>query len=177
MSERYGTIAVFATADALRQAAARLRDLGFHAVDAYTPYPVEGIADIVRPRRQVVLPMLMFAGAVAGAAWGYWIQYWDEAVDYPLIVGGRPYNSWPAFAVGTFEFMLLVAIFVGFIGILAASRLPQLYHPIFNAEGIVRASRDRFVLCVAARDPSYEPALVRRLFERLDAERIEEVSA
>jgi len=175
MKKLFGTIAMFATADAARSAAACLRQEGFRALEAYTPYPVAGLGEIIHPARKSFLPVVMFVAAIAGAASGYWIQYWDEALNYPLNVGGRPYNSWPAFTVGTFEFMLLVAVAAGFFGLLAASRLPKLYHPIFEAKVFERASRDRFLLCIEASDPSFDPALIRAAFERLGAERIEEV--
>ena len=156
MTQPFGVIGVFETPEAIKNATRHLRSLGFRAFEAYTPYPVEGLDQMVRPGRQLLLPLTMFGAAVVGAAWGYWIQYWDEALNYPINVGGRPHNSWPAFIVGTFEFMLLAAIAAGLFGLLAASRLPQLYHPLFDAEAFGRASRDRFVLCVEARDPSFE---------------------
>jgi Protein of unknown function (DUF3341) len=175
MKDLFGMIAMFATPDAVRNAAAYMRQAGFRAFEAYTPYPVEGLGEIIHPGRKLFLPLLMFVGAILGAAWGYWIQYWDEALNYPLNVGGRPYNSWPAFTVGTFEFMLLIAVAAGFFGLLAASRLPKLYHPIFEAKVFERASRDRFLLCIEASDPRFDLALIRAAFERLGAERIEEV--
>ena len=177
MSKLFGIVAEFATPDAVRDAAAHLRQSGFGAFEAYTPYPVEGLGQIVHPGPKLFLPLLMFAAAVVGAGWGYWIQYWDEALNFPINVGGRPYNSWPAFMVGTFEFMLLVTIAAGFFGMLAASRLPRLYHPIFEAKAFERASRDRFVICVEATDPRFDAAAVRGLFRQLGAERIEEVAA
>ena len=119
----------FNTPDAATNAAAHLRQSGVEAFEAYTPYPVETLNRIVRPGRNVFLPGLMFAAAVLGAAYGYWIQYWGEALDYPINVGGRPYNSWPAFIVSAFEFMLLVTVAAGLAGMLLASRLPKLYHP------------------------------------------------
>jgi hypothetical protein len=177
MKSLYGVVAVFDTPEAVRGAAEHLRRSGFRAFEAYTPYPVEGLDEFVHPGRRTFLPILMFLGAVAGAAYGYWIQYWAEALNYPLNVGGRPYNSWPAFVVSTFEFMLLIAVTVGFVGMLAASRLPRLYHPIFEAASFARASRDRFVICIEAAEPGFDPAFVRRMFEQLGAERIEEVHA
>ena len=177
MSQPYGIIGVFAAPEPLQEAATQLRALGFAAVETYSPYPVEGLGETLHPGRKVFLPLLMFAAALAGGAGGYFIQYWGEAIDYPLNVGGRPYNSWPAFIVGAFEFMLLVTVAAGLFGLLAASRLPRLYHPIFNAEEFARASQDRFVLCVEASDPGYEPATIRRIFERHGAERVEEVAA
>ena len=176
VSEPFGIVGVFATPQALKEAAAQLRDVGLRAVEAYTPYPVEGIGEILHPGRQLFLPLLMSAGALFGACWGYFIQYWDEAIDYPLNVGGRPYNSWPAFVVSAFEFTLLVAVAAGMFGLLLASRLPRLYHPVFNASDFPRASRDRFVLCVEARDPGFEAAMVRRILQWHGAESVEEVA-
>jgi len=177
MKDLFGVIAVFDTAEAVKNAAARLRQQGYRAFEAYTPYPIEGLDQIIHPRPHRLLPGLMFAGALLGAAWGYWIQYWDEALNYPLNVGGRPYNSWPAFMVSTFEFMLLAAIAAGFFGMLALSRLPRLYHPVFEATAFARASRDRFVICIEASEPSFDASVVRREFEQLGAEQIEEVRA
>jgi hypothetical protein len=179
MSERglFGLTGSFASPDAVTEAARQLRSLGFREVEAYTPYPVEGLNEALRPCRPHRLPLLIFLGAVFGAAMGYFIQYWDEALDYPINVGGRPHNSWPAFTVGTFELMVLCAIAAGFFGLLASCRLPRLYHPIFSAEEFERASVDRFVLCVEAHDPSFEPQRIRRIFERNGAESVAEVSA
>jgi hypothetical protein len=177
MKDLFGVVAVFDTAEAVKNAAVRLRQQGYRAFEAYTPYPIEGLDRIIHPRPQRLLPGLMFAGAVLGAAGGYWIQYWDEALNYPLNVGGRPYNSWPAFVVSTFEIMLLVAIAAGFFGMLAVSRLPKLYHPVFEASAFERASRDRFVICIETSDPSFDASVVRREFEQLGAEQIEEVRA
>jgi len=177
MKELFGVMAVFETPDAVKRAASSLRDSGLRRFDAYTPYPIEGLDHIIHPGPQLFLPLLMFVAAVLGAAWGYWIQYWDEALNYPLNVGGRPYNSWPAFVVATFEFMLLASVAAGFFGLLAKSKLPKLYHPVFEADAFERASRDRFVICVEASDPAFDPASVRSAFERLGAETIEEVRA
>jgi hypothetical protein len=177
MRPLFGVLAVFDSAEAVKRAAARLRDSGFRAFEAFTPYPVEGLDEVVHPGTRSWLPFVMFVAALMGAACGYWIQYWDEALNYPINVGGRPHNSWPAFIVGAFEFMLLASLAAGFFGVLAACRLPRLYHPVFEAEAFDRASRDRFLICVEAADPSFDAASIRRVFEELGAERIEEVRA
>lgn len=177
MKGLFGVIAVFDTPEAVKRAAAQLRASGFRRFEAYTPYPVEGLGQIIHPGSRAFLPILMFVAAIVGAAWGYWIQYWAEALNYPLNVGGRPYNSWPAFIVSTFEFMLLTAVTAGFVGLLVKSRLPQLYHPIFESKELERASRDRFVICLEASDPAFDAAAARRMFEQFGAEEIEEVHA
>ncbi len=177
MSDLYGVLGIFKTADAAANAAAHLRQSGIEAFEAYTPYPVEPLNSIRHPGRKWMLPAIMLAAAVFGAGYGYWIQYWDEALGYPINVGGRPYHSWPAFIVSAFEFMLLVTVAAGLFAMLAASRLPKLHHPVFSAMAFERASRDRFLLCVKASDPRFDPASLRDDFARLGAEHIEEVRA
>lgn len=177
MSALFGVVGVFAGPDAVRAAATRLREIGYRAFETYTPYPVEGLREIVDPRPHRFLPLFMFFGAVVGAVWGYWIQYWDEAVSYPINVGGRPHDSWPAFAVSTFEFMVLFALAAGFFGFLAACRLPQLYHPLFDASHFERASRDRFLICVESTDPRFDADAITELLRQLGAGQVERVSA
>ena len=122
-----------------------------------------------------MLPLLVVAGALFGAFLGYFVQYWAAVIDYPVNIGGRPYDSWPAFTVSAFEVTLLFAIAAGFVGFLIAARLPLLYHPVFAAADFARASQDRFLLCVEARDPRFDAAHIRRILDRAGAERIEEV--
>lgn len=177
MSEPFGIIAVFETPEALKSAVRALRSGGFRAIDAYTPFPVEGLDELLRPGRRSVLPAVMFAAAIVGGVWGYFIQYWDEAIDYPINVGGRPHNSWPAFMVGAFEIMLLITVAAGLFALLASCRLPRLYHPIFNSPAIERASIDRFVLCVGAADPAFEPERVRAILRAGGGVQIGEVPA
>ena len=175
MSEAYGIVAAFDTPEALKDAAKELRSSGFRAVEAYTPYPVEGLDELLRPRCRMLLPVVMFAAAIVGGAWGYFIQYWDEAIGYPINVGGRPHNSWPAFIVGAFEIMLLITVAAGLFALLASCRLPRLYHPIFNSSTIDRASVDRFVLCVEASDPAFAPERIRAILRAKGAAQIDEV--
>jgi len=177
MSTLYGMLGVFRTPEAATNAAAQLRQSGIDGVEAYTPYPIEALSRMLRPGRRTLLPVVMLAAAVIGAAYGYWIQVWGEVIDYPLNVGGRPYHSWPAFIVSAFEIMLLVTVAVGLVAMLAASRLPRLHHPAFAAAAFERASRDRFVICVKASDPCFDAASLRQTLDKLGAEHIEEVRA
>ena len=172
----FGLVASFTSAEAAADAARQLRSLGFRKVEAYTPYPVEELNEVLHPGGRIVLPLVIGLGALFGVIWGYFVQYWDEVLNYPLNVGGRPHNSWPAFTVGAFEFTVLCAIAAGFFGFLAFCRLPRLYHPVLTAPEFERASVDRFLLCVEARDPSFEPQRIRRVFERSGAEHVSEVA-
>ena len=173
----YGIVGEFPTPRDAAAAADELRAAGLRQIDAYTPYPVAEIdAVLPRRRRQGVAPVTL-AGAVLGAVTATFVQYWAAAIDYPLNIGGRPYNSWPAFTVSSFEFTLLFALAAGFLAFLAASRLPLLYHPVFAAADFVRASQDRFFLSVESSDPHFDAAAVRAILERHGAAAIDEVFA
>ena len=172
----YGIVGEFATAQAAAAAAYQLREAGLRHIDAHTPFPVTELDDALphEPRRLEIAPMTL-AGALIGAISSTFVQYWAAAIDYPLNIGGRPLNSWPAFTVSSFEVTLLFAVTGGFIAFLAFSGLPRLYHPVFAAPGFARASQDRFLLSVEASDPRFDAAAVRAILERHGAAPIDEV--
>lgn len=171
----YGIVGQFPTSHELVAAARELREAGLRHIDAYTPYPVEELHSVLQTPRSAAVMLATLAGALFGAVSSMFVQYWAAAIDYPLNIGGRPLNSWPAFTVSSFEVTLLFAIAGGFIAFLAASGLPRLYHPVFAAADFERASQDRFFLAVEARDPYFDPARVRAILERHGAAPIDEV--
>ncbi|HLJ69776.1 MAG TPA: DUF3341 domain-containing protein [Roseiarcus sp.] len=175
--EPLGLVGVFASPQPMVEAARQLHALGIEAVEAYTPYPVEALGEQAHAGRPTALPWIMAAGALVGACCGYFIQYWDEWLNYPLNVGGRPYNSWPAFTVGAFEVTLLFAVTAGFFGLWFACRLPRLYDPKVEDEVFDRASTDRFVLRVETGASNVPRDRIRRVFEQHGAEQIVEVAA
>ena len=174
-SASIGVVGVFATSGPMLDAARRLRSLGLDSIEAYTPYPIDQAEEAFQFRGVAFLPSIMALGALVGAAFGYFIQYWDEWLNYPLNVGGRPHNSWPAFTVGAFELTLLFAIAAGFFGLWFACRLPRLYDPKLEADAFERASIDRFVLRAEASEPSGREQ-IRRVFADHGAEQIVEVA-
>jgi hypothetical protein len=151
----YGILAEFTTAEALLAAVRRARQAGYTRLDAFTPYPVEGLAaEIGQPKSRV--PFVTLAGGLVGASVGFLMQYFTMAIDYPIDAGGRPFNSWPVFIPITFEVMVLLASFGAFFGMLFLNGLPRLHHPVFSVADFARATQDRFFLAVEGVDPLFE---------------------
>jgi hypothetical protein len=173
--ERHGMLAVFDTPDALKAAAARLTDRGFTALDAFTPFPVEGLAETIGYRGSPV-GWIVLAGAALGFTGMFGLEVYSVLVNYPLDVGGRPLFSWPAFIIPAFEMGILGGSLFGFFGMLALNRLPKLYHPVFNAASFSLARDDRFCLLVLSTDPLYDRAKLRRMFQALGAVAIDQVT-
>ena len=162
----WALMAEFATADALLAAARRVRAAGYRHAEAYSPIPVDGLAEALGFERSRV-PLCTFLGALAGGAGGYFMQWYSAVVDYPVNIAGRPLNSWPMFVPVTFELAVLGGAFAAVIAMLVGSGLPRLRHPLFAAPDFDLATRNRFFLCLRSDDPAFEPQQTRRWLEGL----------
>lgn len=170
----YGLMAEFSTGDALLDAAKRARDEGYQQVEAYAPYPVEGIAEVVGFKRNRV-PLMALLGGIAGGAGGYFLQWYSAVIDYPINVGGRPLHSWPSFIPATFELTVLGAALAAVFGMLLANGLPRLHHPVFDAPDFEQATRNRFFLCLPARDPHFDAQRGKAFLDSLQPLSVNEV--
>src|SRR5690606_34329660 len=147
----YGLLAEFSEPEDLIAAAQAVHQQGYQCVEAYSPYPVEGLSESLGFTRSR-MPLLVLIGGILGAIGGYYLQYWVSAVEYPLNIGGRPLNSWPAFIPVTFECTILVAALFAVLGMFALNGLPQPHHPLFNVPEFEHASTDRFFLVIQTVD-------------------------
>ncbi|MDB6040336.1 MAG: hypothetical protein JWM99_4177 [Verrucomicrobiales bacterium] len=151
-SKLYGVMAEFAQPEELLQAARSAYAEGYRKMDAYSPFPIEGVAEAIGFKKTRV-PMLVLIGGVSGAFLAYGMQYYSAVKDYALNVGGRPLHSWPSFVPITFEMTILCAAFAAVFGMLVMNGLPRPYHPVFNVPEFKLASQTRFFLCIKVTDP------------------------
>jgi Alternative complex III, ActD subunit len=170
----YGLMAEFDSATALVEAARQTSGAGYKKIDAYSPFPVEELAEAIGFHKNGV-PLVVLVGGILGGLSGYLMQYWISASAYPVNVGGKPLNSWPAFIVVTFEMTILFAGIAAVFGMLALNGLPMPYHPVFNVERFAFASKDRFFLIIFSSDAKYQPAETRRFLESLHPRSLSEV--
>jgi hypothetical protein len=170
----YGLLAEFEEAEDLLEAARQTTEAGYVRKDAYTPFPVDGLARALgfeRPR----VSLIVLLGGISGGLIGYGLQYFAFVYNYPINIGGRPAHAWPAFIPVTFELTILGGAIAAVLGMLALNRLPEPHHPLFNAERFELASRSRFFLCIEARDPKFDLGETRRFLESLEPREVVEV--
>jgi hypothetical protein len=151
----YGVIAEFLQPEQVVSAAKAAYGAGYRQMDAYSPMPVHGLAEALGFRRNR-LPLVVLIGGLLGGIGGLFLQWFSAVVHYPIIVGGRPFASWPSFIPITFEMAVLCAAFGAVFGMLALNGLPRPHHPIFNASNFALASRSRFFLCIQSNDRLFD---------------------
>ena len=153
----YGVIAELASADALLDAVRKARAAGYTRIEAYSPFPIEGLAEATGMRRNWVPPIVL-GGGIVGCVGGYFMQWYSAVVSYPINSGGRPPHSWPEFIPVTFELTVLIAALAGVAGMLFLNGLPRLAHPVFNVREFDLASRNRFFICLRSEDAQFPSA-------------------
>jgi hypothetical protein len=148
-------MAEFGSSQKILQAVRAAREAGYQRIEAYTPFPVDGLAEALGLRKSPV-PLLTLIGGLVGAATGWFLQWYSAVIDYPINTGGRPLYSWPAFVPSTIELGILGATLCAFGGVLLLSGLPRLRHPVFETPDFEHVTRDRFFLCIRGDDPLFD---------------------
>ena len=170
----YGLMAEFETPEQVLAAAHRTRAAGYRRIDAFTPIPVEGLAEAVGFDWTAV-PIIVFLGGFLGGCTGFGMCFYANVISFPLNIGGKPFNSWPMWIPITFELTILGAALAAVIGMLALNGLPTPYHPMFNVERFALASTDRFFLCIKARDKKFDLDQTKVFLEELKPHGVYEI--
>ena len=171
----YGLMAEFDDPNALVAATYRAHYEGYRRMDAYSPFPIEELHDALGAHH-TKLPLIVLIGGILGCIGGYLLQYWAASIAYPLNVAGKPMNAWPMFIPVTFECTILGAALAAVLGMLALNGLPMPYHPVFNVPRFALASRNRFFLCIEARDPRFDLEHTRGFLETLGPREVSTVA-
>jgi hypothetical protein len=151
----HGVLAEFSTPEELLDACHRAYANGYRRMDAYAPMPVEGLAEAVGFKKNMVA-FTVLCGGIFGAVGGFTLLEWIAQIAYPHNVGGRPLNSWPSFIAITFECMVLCSAITSLLCVMFMNGLPKPYNPLFNVPRFSRASIDRFFLCIESADPKFK---------------------
>ena len=170
----YGLMAEFDTTTEVVVAAEKVRDAGFTETDAFSPFPIHEMDEALGIKR-TILPYLVFLGGITGLMLGLGLQYYTHVIEYPIIVGGRPHFSLPAFVPPAYELTILLAAFTAVFGMLFLNGLPRPYHPVFNVPRFNLATREKFFLVIKSTDSKFDYEETKAFMESLNPQEVFDV--
>ena len=170
----YGLLAEFDTPTQMVDAAREVRDAGYTKTDAFSPFPLHEIDEALGIKKSI-LPFLVLGGGVVGLLTGLALTYYVHVIEYPIIVGGRPYFSLPSFIPPMYELTILFAAFTAVFGMILLNGLPQPYHPVFNVPRFALATREKFFLIIEAKDPKFDLEETRSFMQSLNPQEVFDV--
>lgn len=171
----YGISACYGDVEKFLLALRQVMEAKYSAVETYTPFPVDETYEILKKKKPVI-QWAVFIGGLLGGGGGFFMEWFANVIQYPLNIGGRPFNSWPAFIPILFEMTVLFGALFGFAAFLLSCRLPKLYHPIFRAKGFEKVTLDSFFLCIQAKDPRFDREETKKFLQSTKADSVDEVS-
>lgn len=170
----YGLLAEFDTPTQMVDAANKIREAGYKKTDAFSPFPLHEIDEALGVKRSI-LPFLVLGGGVIGLLTGLGLTYFVHVIDYPILVGGRPFFSLPSFIPPMFELTILCAAFVAVFGMILLNGLPQPYHPVFNVPRFALATREKFFLLIERKDPKFDYEETKSFMQSLNPQEVFDV--
>ena len=174
LSNPYGLVAEFSSPAATMHAAEKIRDAGFTHWDVFTPFPVHGMDKAMGIKNSKV-GWFSFTGGVIGYASGMVMIWWMNAIDYPIVIGGKPmFSPFGAFPP-SYELTILLGSFGALFGMLFLNKLPRLHHPLLKHRNFAAATHDKFFIVIETADPKYSSTETRALLQSLGSTQIEVV--
>jgi hypothetical protein len=167
-----GILAQYAGPAELLNAAKIVAEAGYSRFDCHSPFPIHGMDDAMRLKRSP-LGYMVGAAAFIGAALAVLLQGWTSAVDYPLIISGKPFFSYQAFMPVTFGLAVLLGAFTAVLGMLALVKLPQFYHAVFHSDRFAQVTTDGFFVSVMSEDPLFDTDRTKTLLQASGAISVE----
>lgn len=172
MNKVHAILAEFANPAELLKAAAGVRDAGYSSFDAHSPFPIHGM-DAAMGLKRSKIGFIVGGMAITGATVGMSLQGWASAIEYPLLISGKPMFSWQAFFIVTFALFVLFGAFGAVFGMFHLNRLPQLHHHLFYSERFKKASTDGYFISIEAEDAKFDPMATRTFLESLGGTHVE----
>ena len=151
----YGVLGQFDGPNELLAAATKTRDAGFKNFDCHSPFPIHGMDQAMGLKPSKIGYIAGICGIIGGTS-GFALQYWTSTIAYPMVIAGKPFNSYQAFVPVTFGLTILLAAFGAFFGSMILNRLPQLFHGVFYSERFARATNDSFFVSIDSNDPKFD---------------------
>ena len=155
----YGILARFDSPKSLMHAAEKVRDKGFEKFDCHSPFPIHGMDEAMGLKRSKLGYLIGFMG-MSGALFGFGLQSWIHSIEYPMNISGKPFFAYPAYAIITFELMVLFSAIGAVFGMMFFNRIPRFHHPVFYSEKFSDVSSDAFYVSIEVDDPKYEESFV-----------------
>jgi hypothetical protein len=174
MPAPYAIMAEFDTPAAVLQAAGKVRDHGYRQWDVFTPFPIHGM-DSAMGMKNSKVGWFSFIGGCTGYTTGMLMIWFMNAVNYPIVIGGKPMFSPFAAFPPSYELTILFGAFGALLGMLFLNRLPRLHNPLLKNARFALATRDRFFVVIESSDPKYSEQETRRLLESIGSKHIEMV--
>jgi hypothetical protein len=173
-SSLFGLGAEFSSAGALLEAAKKVHSLGFRKWDVYSPFPIHGMDHAMGFQRSRV-SLFSLIGGCTGLSVAFILIYYTSAINYPLIVQGKPYFALEPSLPIFFELTILLTAFGTVLGLLLLTLLPRLHHPVFNWDRFQRATDDGFFLVLESTDPRFDTTSSRQLLQGIGGLHITEI--
>ena len=170
----WGVLAEFANPAELLHAAQKLNDLGYKKFETWSPFPIHGMDDAMGLSGSKV-PWITLGGGLTGLSIGLLLQWWTGAVDYPLVIAGKPYFAWQFALPVTFELSILLSAFGTVFGMFALNLMPRPYHPLDNVPAFKRVTDDKFFLSIEVSDPLFDMEKTKALLSELGGTGITDV--
>ncbi len=168
----YGVLGQFGGPNELLAAARKLRDAGYTKFDCHSPFPIHGM-DAAMGLKPSIVGYIAGVCGVIGGSFGFWLQWWTSTVDYPMVIAGKPFNSYQAFVPVTFGLTILFAALGAFISGLMTNRLPQWFHGVFYSERFAQVTNDGFFVSIDSDDPKFDSEKNRAYLQSIGASYVE----
>jgi hypothetical protein len=162
-----GMVAIWEDDHAMVAAAAKVRAAGYRKFEAISPFPLHGIDEAMGIPRSFI-PWVTFVFGLTGCGLGVLFTWWTSAVDWPLIIGGKPMWSLPAFIPVIFELTILFAALSSVAALFLICGLPKVDPPVIDPD----LTSHKFALFIPEDDVGYESSKVEAFLKELGADEV-----